>query len=452
MTATASPVAGSRYEFDAEFQTKIAALALRDTKFNQLTDGLLRPEYMESEVEGSIVALALDYFGKYKSCPGSTAVISMLLKDAQAKKAIRSDLFRDVATKVKELLSVDLSDREYVIEKVVAFARHQAMAAAVLASAELLDDTKLGDARFDRIDKLFTQAKLVGLTQDDTRYDFWEMAAARKQRRHDEMAGIIKKTGITTGFKEIDELLYHRGWGRKELTVLMGPAKSGKSMTLVTFGALASVVGQKNVLFVTLEVSQDIIADRLDANMSNTSMADLQTHMSLVESRIRNMRDTGAGNFIIHGYPSGSFRPKDLRRLLHRYRAQGVTFDLIIVDYADLMAPDVLSKEPIENSRTIYIDLRAIAQEEDAAMMSATQTNREGFRAQVGKMEHVASDINKVRTVDLLISLNQTEDEKARGEARLFFAASRNQAGGKNVRVRCALDKASYIESVLGIE
>jgi replicative DNA helicase len=96
--------------------------------------------------------------------------------------------------------------------------------------------------------------------------------------------------------------------------------------------------------------------------------------------------------------------------------------------------------------------MRAIAQEEDIAMLTATQTNREGAKANVAKMEHTAEDFNRVRIADILISINRTEEEKARNEARLYLAASRNQKGDITIRIQQDLEKMIFIRKILGIE
>ncbi|TOK02641.1 DNA helicase, partial [Vibrio parahaemolyticus] len=84
---------------------------------------------------------------------------------------------------------------------------------------------------------------------------------------------------------------------------------------------------------------------------------------------------------------------------------------------------------------------RAIAQREELAILSATQTNREGHKSVTAKAEHAAEDFNKIRTADLVISINATEEEMAKGEARLFFAASRNQKGEFTMRIKRDLSR-----------
>lgn len=88
----------------------------------------------------------------------------------------------------------------------------------------------------------------------------------------------------------------------------------------------------------------------------------------------------------------------------------------------------------------------------DCALLTATQSNREGVKAVVVKAEHVAEDFNKIRTADLVISINATEEERNNGEERLYFAASRNQESGFTVRVKQDMKKMQAIQSVIGVE
>jgi replicative DNA helicase len=432
------------FEFDADFQRKLLAFMARDEGFNAQISGLAKPEYFESEYARVIADMTNSYWESYRATPSVSVMVDMIRRKIAAK-ALNTDQAREVLGLVKEVYNEDLTDRDYILESVGTFARRQALTDAVLQSAELIDKGKL-----DAIEDVVKQAMMVGVSDDNAGYDFWERIVDRKQHRHDILAGKVKPDGITTGHKVLDDLLYHKGWGRKELTVLMGPAKSGKSMSLITFAMMAALQGY-NVLYVSLEVATKIIADRLDANLSKIPLKELHDKLSIVESRTASASGK-SGKLKLHDFPSGSLTPAQLRRLVHRYDAKGIQFDMVVVDYADLMAPDVTSNESRENSRLIYIGLRAIAQEFNVAMLSATQTNREGFKAAVGRMEHIAEDINKARTVDLLLSINATEDEKARNEARIYFAASRNQQGDYTVRVKTDFSRANYIAEIMGVE
>jgi replicative DNA helicase len=435
---------GTTYDFGDDFQTLILGYMFRDMSFNVRTDGLIKPQYFTSEVFAALAGLAAQHFKTYRSIP-SRAGLQVMLKDAFDTKRIRPELKAEVISVIKAAYGEDLIDVDFAVDHVTKFARKQELSNAILKCAELIDK---GD--YDPVEPIMAKANMVGQNEDHDAVDFWDEADNRLKQRQAIIAGTIRPTGVTTGFEPIDKVLYHEGWGRKELTVLMGPAKSGKSMTLVTFAMKAALAG-KNVLFVSLEVAKTIIADRLEANLSGVPLNDLATQMKKARDETVLAASRGAGILKVHDFPSGTFTGNQLRRMLHRYRSLGINFDMVVVDYADLMAPNHHSDEARENSRTIYIDLRAIAYEFDCAVLSATQTNRAGFKAAVGDMEHVADDINKVRTVDLLISLNRDEEEKAKGHARLYLAASRNQASA-NIIVKCDLSKARYIESVIKVE
>lgn len=435
------------FTFDAEFQTRIAALTLRDAIFLRSTAHLLKPEYFENAAEASVVGLALKHFATYQSLPAKTT-INELIRAGAKDKTLRKELVPQIVDFYKQVYgsdAIDLSDAEYVKVQVAEFARHQAVSAAILKSVDLLDKKD-----FPKILALIQNAASVGLMADMQGYDYFEEIKSRTLERDEKAAGLRPPTGITTGTVAIDDLLYHKGWGRKELAVILGGAKAGKTTALINFARAASFAGYR-VLYVTLEVLSRIASERLDASIGEFLMSELDSKHKDVEKAIADAA-TRAGKIIMHEFPSGTMTANDLRGVLDYHRGKGMTFDLIVVDYADLMAPVNRTDDPRENSRTVYVDLRAIAFEQDAAMLTATQTNREGFKATVARAEHVAEDFNKIRTADVVISINSTDEEKAANEARLFFAASRNQKQMMTVFVQQDLERMRFILKVLRIE
>lgn len=439
----------SKFSFDGAFQSKIAALSVRDPSFARRCDGLIKGEYFDTFAEGVIVDLAFEYFSKYRALPGSKSVWTEILKDALKTRRLRKEAMEEVTESLRLLLGSGVSDREFVVEKVSEFARHQAVQEALIKAVDLSEDGKMDEAQ-----GLLEQAFRVGAHDEVEDVNYWDkdQMEARAKYREDIAKGLIPKDGIPTGIKKIDSLLYHEGWGRKELSVLMGGAKKGKSMGLGYFAGRASVLGY-NVLYMTLEVSTSIIADREDAFLSDTSMKDLGKSRVEVVGKMDGFRsrDKKPGELRIMGFPSGTLTCRQISRVIERYRSEGLVFDMIVVDYADIMAPDRWTNDAIENSKSIWLGLRAIAHVENVALLTATQTNREGFKEATAKAENVADDFNKIRIADLVISINRTDEEKAVGEARLYFAASRNQEGEFAVRITQELDKMKFITSVKAI-
>lgn len=432
----------SAYEFDQAFQRKIAALVLRDTFFVTRTIGLIDPSYFELETDTAIVGVVLDYFERYKKAPERT-IVPKVLKDAFAAKKIRGDMKDDIIARLRELWKTDVSDREYIIDEVASFAKHQAIEKAIVDSVHALEKRD-----YVKIEAMMKSAVMVGASDTSVDYDYFAEIDNRTEHRKALAAGLIKPDGISTGFAELDKYLYHSGWGRKELSVIMGAPKAGKSMSLGDFGKNASMLGY-NVLYDSGEVSAAIIADRIDANLSDTAIRLLKDSPFDVQRKIK-AAAAKAGTIRIREFPSGTQRPSQLRRMIQRYGDAGINFDLLIVDYADIMAPDRNSGDLREDLRQIFLELRAMAQEFNAAMLTATQTNREGAKAAVATMAHVAEDFNKVRTADLLISINALEEERASDEARLYIAASRNSEGDRVIRIKQDRAKMKFLTKVLG--
>lgn len=436
-----------KYSFDAAFQTKICALAVRDTKFMQQVDGLIRSEYFENGIEARWFDAALSYFTRYKKVPSDVSVYWRYLKERVELKKLDRDTAILMGKHYREVLeTTDLSDREYVVDQVASFARHQAVAAAI---TEVIPSLRRRE--FDVVQTKLQKALNIGANTDGDSYDFGARIVDRTGERIDLASGKMPVTGITTGYAQIDEVLFHKGWGRKELSVLMGAAKRGKTSFLIDFG-LRAVQGGFNVLYVTLEVSARIIAERMDANISDTPISEVKDRIAFVKEKVQAFMSDSGKRFVIKEFPTGSMRVSDLRRLLERYKSQGLLFDLVIVDYGDLVAPERTSDNAIENSKSVYVSLRGLAMQEDIAVLTATQTNREGAKAAVATMTHVAEDFNKIRIADIVLSINQSDEERARNEARLYFAASRNQAGGFAIKVLQAPDRMRPITKILGFD
>ena len=445
----------SKYSFDEEFQRKIAACILKSKGFNDRTVGLIRPEYFENAVQAAVVNCCLRYYKNYGSTPSLAALVELIKEDAKSK-IIRKDVLVEIVEGIREKNgeihdlykeSVTHSDESYIVDQVATFARHKAMEQAIFKYADLIDK---GD--YDRAAKVIADASSVSANKKEDDYNLFgeKEISERESYRNDRALGISEKSDVvTSGVRALDKRLYHKGWGKKELYVMMAPPKAGKSISLAFFAKNAALSG-KNVLFVTLEVSKLITTERLDSSISGVAMDKLEKNIIDVREKIKRLAET-SGVLMVEEYPTGTFTPNMLSRTIQDYKTKGIVFDMVVVDYADIMRPNNVTNDPIENSRSIYVDLRAMAQIENVVMLTAMQTNREGAKSIVAKMEHAASDFNKIRIPDLVISINRTEEEAEKGEARLFFAASRNQAGEFSIHVSQELECMNFIKEVLGV-
>lgn len=432
-------------DFDTDFQLKIVAMLVRDNTFARRTEGLIKPSYFDSRAHGFIANLALAYFNKYKRAPADMHILNAMFVAAKRGGKVREDVAAECEEVFAEVFTSDISARDFVIDQVGEFARHQAIQMAVLDGITLLERHET--ARFE---ELMMKAMAVKPHADSVPYDYWKEIEGRTQLRTDVKMGKIAPNGISTGIKDIDKVLFHRGWGKKELTVFMAGAKRGKSFSLWDFGKLMTLQG-RNVLGVTLEVSKEILSERLDASVADQLIDELSDHILDVHRSVK-AKSEKAGRFMLHEYPPGTFTPADLDALIDDYKAKGIVFDAVVIDYLDIMAPTRWTGNEIADSKAVWVDVRAIATREEFPILSATQTNREGHKSVTSKAEHAAEDFNKIRIADLVISINATEEEMAKGEARLFFAASRNQKGEFAIRIKRDLSRGHAVTEVIGYE
>ncbi len=431
--------------FTKEFKDKVLSLALRDRNFCERVDGLLKPDFFESQIDQYVLNLVHSHYKKYRINPSAQAVVHTFKEDVK-NGTVRTELESSIHSKLKVLYKTDVSDREFVIDKVSEFVRRQATAAATLKASEILASG--GDVT--TILPMFQQAIDIGASDLAAAYNYNDPDSIkqRSEIRKARLAGTVAYNSVTTGFPEFDNVLYRKGWGKGELTLLMAPSKRGKSIGLLDHALRASEKGQ-NVLFVSLEVSTEIQVDRMDANISGVKMDDLNTFIDKVAERV-DAWTAKASTLKLHEYPSGTFGVSHLRRLIKKYQAVGIVFDAVFVDYMDIMLPESSSTEGIEKSKQVGIDLRALAQSENVAMLSATQTNRGGVGKDLITMADVAEDFNKIRTADLVITINVNEIEETENEARLYFAASRNQKP-VTIIVKRDLSIMRHIKEILDI-
>ena len=431
--------------FDLAFQNKVVTMALRDPLFATRTAGLIEPSYFDFETHSWLVAFSNNHHASYKEPPSASIVIKAL-KDGKASKLIKGEFADDLVSFLKIVYApaADLSNRDWTVDEVSAFARQRAMEAALELAIDVID--KKGD--FAKIDAAIKKAQAVGANEGTGSTSFFDGVADRAKARLARLAGGIVR-GITTGHREIDDLFFHKGWGRKEMAILMGGAKSGKSMGLQHF-ALAAAGAGYNVLYITLENSTEVTEDRMDAAMSGVSLKDLDTSSGTIAVAIAGAAKAG-GRLDIHEFPGGACRNSDIRKVIERYKVNGIVFDMLVVDYADEMAPESKHNEERHAFKEIYQGLRAVGIDENLAVLTATQTNRAGNKATTATSTDVSEDFNKVRLADILITLNSTDDEKKTGMMRLYLAAMRNSEDG--LTITCSQNRANqkFIQKVLKI-
>ena len=271
-----------QFPFDEAFQNGLVSLALRDTAFMRRCSHLLYPSHFDNIGNAAAVQIALRHFKRY-GCAIDGASLKQALMDAVDQKMVSSTDKPEMLEAVKRAFSNPIPASKPLEDRLATFAREQAVSNALLSSVE-----KLNKQDFDGIQKTMRKALEVGANEEGDAYDYFKEIENRTQERKDAIAGVKPPRGITTGILQFDDLLYHRGWGRKEMTVLMAGAKQGKTLAMINFAANACKHGY-NILYCTLEVSARIISERLDSYMTQTNVRDLENSTISVDGKIKDI-------------------------------------------------------------------------------------------------------------------------------------------------------------------
>ena len=226
------------------------------------------------------------------------------------------------------------------------------------------------------------------------------------------------------GWKHIDKICKN-GLGSGELGVCIAATGSGKSMALVHLGAAALRAG-KNVVHYTLELSEKVIGLRYDSCLSSVPLNDLHDMKDMVEESCLDV----PGELFIKEYPTKTASPKNIAKSLEKLNKLDHKVDLIIVDYADLLRPSSAFREKRNELESIYEELRALAQENECPIWTASQTNRSGLNAEVITMESISEAFNKCFVADFIFSLSRTVEDKGTNSGRVFVAKNRNGPDG----------------------
>ena len=396
-------------KFGKNFQEKLCELILKDRTFCDQIMEVLDIEFLELRHLRVFVGKIMEYKEKFKMHPSRDAMVTILRADLDDEDMATQKTTRDFFVRV---MSSDENpeDEDYIKHTALDFCRKQKLKEAMIKSARLIQKSS-----FDEISKIVNEALKLG-SENDFGYDYLE--------DFEERFKLKSRNPITTGWEHIDEIA-RGGLGKGELGVTIASTGSGKSMALVHLGAQAILKGE-TVVHYTLELGSTVIATRYDSCITRVPLSQTYNFKDDIYEQIKNVK----GKLIIKEYPTKSASPNTIRNHLERLYQRDIKPGMIIVDYADLLKPTVIYKEKRHDLETIYEDLRAIAQEYNCPIWTASQTNRSGLNAEVITMESISEAFNKCFVADFIFTLSRTVEDKRTDSGRIFVAKNRNGPDG----------------------
>jgi len=211
------------------------------------------------------------------------------------------------------------------------------------------------------------------------------------------------------------------GLSKKTLNVILAGTGVGKSLAMCHF-ASANLLDNKNVLYITMEMAEERIAERIDANLLNLSMDELKVvDKPIFDSRLDKIRKKSQGRLIIKEYPTAGAHAGHFRALLEELKLkQEFAPDIIYIDYLNICSSQRLRYGANVNSytyiKTIAEELRGLAVEYSVPIVSATQTTRSGFTNSDPGLEDTSESFGLPATVDLMLALISTEELEEMGQ------------------------------------
>jgi archaellum biogenesis ATPase FlaH len=309
------------------------------------------------------------------------------------------------------------------------FSRHKGLERAILKSADLLERGDYGP-----VEKMIKDAVQISL-QKDMGTDYFEDPRAR-------LEALKNSNGqISTGWPSVDKKLYG-GFNRGELNIWCAASGGGKSLFLANLGCNWALNGL-NVLYLTFELSEALVAMRMDSMLSNIPTREVFKNLDDVELKVK-MIGKKSGSIQIKYMPSGK-TTNDIRSYLKEYQVKkGFKPDILLIDYLDLMMPMSVKVSPSDlfvKDKYVSEELRNLAMETQAIVVTASQLNRAAVEEIEFDHSHISGGLSKIQTADNVIGIFTSRAMKERGRYQIQFMKTRSSSGvGQKVDLEFNLD------------
>jgi len=391
-------------KYGKDFQEKLCQLILKDRMFCDQVEEVMDIQFLELKYLRVFIQKVFDYREKYKVHPTIRIMLTLMRSELDDENDAIQKQVRDYFSRIYKS-DMEVEGEEYIKDTALDFCKKQVLKEAMLKSVSLLKNSS-----FDEISSTINEALKLGCN-NNFGYDYLKDFEERFQ--------IKARNPVSTGWNHIDQLT-KGGLGKGELGVVIAPTGAGKSMVLAHLGSQAIKNG-KNVVHYTLELSDTVVASRYDSCITGVPLGDLFSFKEQIYETVESLE----GGLIVKEYPTKSASTKTIETHLEKLRQRDFKVDMVLVDYGDLLKPNVIRKEKRIELESIYEELRAIAQKNDCPVWTASQTNRSGLNAEVITMESISEAFNKCFVADFIFSVSRTIDDKNANTGRMFVAKNR---------------------------
>ena len=392
----------------------------------------IRDEYFEERTDRVVFQQIAEYIKSYDGLPTKEVL------HIEAEK--RDDLTQDEFSLVENLIDAlqeSPSERVWAEDTTESWCKERAIYLALMKSIQIADgqDEKHSN---DAIPDILKDALAVGFDQhvghdyiDDSegRYEYYH----RKENKIEFDLEMFNK--ITAG-----------GVSNKTLNIALAGTGVGKSLFMCHYASSVLLQG-KNVLYVTCEMAEEKIAERIDANLLNTNIKEVaELPKTIFEKKVNKLREKTQGKLIIKEYPTASAHVGHFRSLLSELKLKkNFIPDIIFIDYLNICASSRYRSAVNVNSynyvKAIAEELRGLAVEFDVPIFSATQTTRSGFTSTDPDLTDTSESFGLPATADLMIALISSDELEELGQIMVKQLKNRYNDPTYNKRFVVGIDR-----------
>jgi archaellum biogenesis ATPase FlaH len=318
---------------------------------------------------------------------------------------------------------------DWLLEDFETFVRHKGLEKAILESADLLEKGEYGP-----VEDLIKRAVQIGL-QKDLGTDYWSDPRSRLMKIKD------RNGQISTGWATLDQRLFG-GFNRGELNIFAGGSGAGKSLFLANLAVNFAELGL-NVIYLTLELSEELVSMRLDSMITGVSTREIFKQIDDVEMKVR-VIGKKSGAIQIKYMPSGK-TTNDIRSYLKEFEVKTSRKpDVLLVDYLDLLMPISVKISP-ENlfikDKFVSEELRNLAMERNCIFVTAAQLNRGAVEEVEYDHSHISGGLSKIQTADNVFGIFTSRAMRERGKYQIQLMKTRSSSGvGQKIDLNFDLD------------
>ena len=390
---------------------KVEILILRNLLFNEeylrKVVPFIKSDYFEDPHQKIVFEEVLNFVQEYNE-PATKEVLCI---EAEKRQDINDTSFKEVTKLISYLEDVS-ADLDWLLDTTEKWCRDRAIYLALMESIALADGKDEKKDR-DAIPSILSDALAVSF---DTHvgHDYLLDYEARYESYH------RKEDKIGFDLEYFNKIT-KGGLPNKTLNIALAGTGVGKSLFMCHVASSALLDG-KNVLYITLEMAEEKIAERIDANLLNVNIQEITDLPKVMfENKVTNLAQKTQGTLIIKEYPTASAHAGHFRALLNELALKkSFRPDIIFIDYLNICASSRYRGNSTVNSysyiKAIAEELRGLAVEANVPIVSATQTTRSGYGSSDVELTDTSESFGLPATADLMFALISTEDLETLGQ------------------------------------